>query len=910
MSSHNQAQIRQKLQQISANDLQGLAEEMACVKFPDRFGARVLQRQGRNDYAQTTKGWPDAFVSTGENELDGIEATRDTKTWAKHLKEDLAKAKDPTRPKLSGFFFVGGFPDRVPERSEIRSWEDSFVEAGIAREKITILVGSDLVLELCHPRYGATLYRVLGIPLALKYLHLMGGRPIHDSKLSLFQPTSKEFKENLVDSPPLIGTITQNLLTGGCALVRGYGAAGKTTLAELVARTDAFAATATYYVDIGPLSDEMPDADLINEMAVQADANVLFILDNIHLNLGLSENVFEHWEKHFKPLKSRLLLLGRQTENANKWNAEGIPNLELRAGVCEMKAVLRRLFAREGRVMPEIPAASLTEWGRTFGGASDPAQMAVDLIGFTAAAAQRIQSLLVGDFRLAAADAVDVIRDKYLKALVDAGELENIVRLSAMAEFEIPLTDKDLPFPARGLQESINKLGLVVRDRLGLERRPCYRLVHAAIGSLLTSAALDAEEIWNERLAAVAVNPTFGRRIIADLRRGKREPNRQLEISDVVNESLKTSSWPTKARTLYELSTLAGLALRDPALSHDEIDSLISSSSAIDQLFQNRPSVRAVGQFLSFADQKHFIRSKAKTDTELEKPGFMNAILSGTPSDLASIVRVASNGKRVLESIDLDRWQQVQLHVPRDYVGNTVSFCLFAEKFGHLDLARAPARRQLEDADPRLWYNNDLSHLSHLLRFAEADPTETKRLLEVLSNSHWILNTHRYGILGNSCGALLSFANYLPPELRPFIVTDELVRRVERELAFPIQDRKKHPSRGVCLVGGYTALGGELASPQTIDWSSTPDAASLFDDVAHSEKGDQVGTYELQLWLGIRALHRIGAAPGLVPASRGEAFLSRLTKGVPPTLQAGMIRSELIEWLIELKEQTWHLGPK
>src|ERR1700687_3213656 len=100
---HIEAQVRQKLQQIQPVTLQKLAEDLACVKFPDRFGSGVLRRPGRNDEDQTTKGWPDAFVSTGLNEVDGVEATRQAQTWRSHLEADLAHAADPEHRDLSGY---------------------------------------------------------------------------------------------------------------------------------------------------------------------------------------------------------------------------------------------------------------------------------------------------------------------------------------------------------------------------------------------------------------------------------------------------------------------------------------------------------------------------------------------------------------------------------------------------------------------------------------------------------------------------------------------------------------------------------------------------------------------------------------------------------------------------------------
>jgi len=49
MKSHIEAQVRQKLQQIHPVTLQKLAEDLACIKFPDRFGVRVPRHSGESN---------------------------------------------------------------------------------------------------------------------------------------------------------------------------------------------------------------------------------------------------------------------------------------------------------------------------------------------------------------------------------------------------------------------------------------------------------------------------------------------------------------------------------------------------------------------------------------------------------------------------------------------------------------------------------------------------------------------------------------------------------------------------------------------------------------------------------------------------------------------------------------------
>jgi hypothetical protein len=284
MSSPIEAQIRQKLQQIYPVTLQKLAEDLACVKFPDRFGRRVLRRLGRNDEDQTTKGWPDAFVSTGPNEVDGIEATRQAQTWKSHLEADLTHAADPRYRNLSGYVFVGGYPGDAPTEAQIDNWVNQFVAVGLDRAKVTILVGADLVVELCKPEYAAIRQLHLGIAAAPDWFRLLGRVPINDRRLGLFQPTQEEYDTGLVRAPTITDAVIEDLLTGRCTLVRGYGAAGKTTLAELVARHERIAPNSVWYADLAQATEETAGAAPLNEMTELAARGTLFVVDNVHLN--------------------------------------------------------------------------------------------------------------------------------------------------------------------------------------------------------------------------------------------------------------------------------------------------------------------------------------------------------------------------------------------------------------------------------------------------------------------------------------------------------------------------------------------------------------------------------------------------------------------------------------------------
>ncbi len=210
-------------------------------------------------------------------------------------------------------------------------------------------------------------------------------------------------------------------------------------------------------------------------------------------------------------------------------------------------------------------------------------------------------------------------------------------------------------------------------------------------------------------------------------------------------------------------------------------------------------------------------------------------------------------------------------------------------------------------ADSKLWYNRDLSHLSHILRFAHSPVAESRQLLETLRTSGWLADTYREGVVGQLCGALMSLANYLDEELRPLVLIRELGDRVSSELAQPFVDRERQASRPICLLGGFDALGGRLPATPQIDWSPDPQAEHALNDVAHSGTTGEVGMYELQLWFGLKALHQLRAAPLRLPQSRGEDFRTRLAGATPPTAAATSTQAKLLDWLEQLRATDWTL---
>jgi hypothetical protein len=897
-----QDRIREALRHISANDLQVLAEDVACIKYPARFGSRALIRNGRNDEGQTTKNWPDAFVPTGSNTVDGIEATRENQTWTKHLRADLAKAKDPEYFNLSGYFFIGGYPDHFASTADLIDWTDQFAAIGVPRKNIEILIGGKLVLELTAPQFAQVLQRRLGISSTAECFRLVGSTAVIEHGLGLFQPTHQELEDGLVAPPALLPSILEELSSRHCCLVRGVGAAGKTTLAQLVARAPTIAPSPAWYLDVGKFSQ--PNEPM-NDLVELAASGVLFILDNVHLDHSLADQLLQHWRNFASP-GSRLLMLGRKTKFSPGNVFSSLKEFELRGGESEMRSVVTRLYRRQGRAAPTLPPEALQEWARIFGGSSDPQKTAVDLIAFTAAVDRKITAFFEGDFRLDASDSVDAMRFRYLLPLQGKPEFKNLLRLASLAAFEIGLRDELLRDPVSAFRVSADDLGIVIEDHTGLQNRRMYKLVHDALGELIVRAApqFDAP---GERILIARVAPAVGLRLLL----GPSRPEHAAPIAKAVAESVRTGDWLKHTTDLYEITAVIRYAVGQLNIAAAVLDDQLVQGGALKRILEFVRSLRAVNAFSVWITKLRFDKALTLIGALAADPKspFNQTLHLSKASEVAILVDKHPQGPAILASINTGRWSKHQAQVPAEAASLAVAAARFFETAFRKALALEPCRRLLAAADPQLWANTNLSHLSRLVRFADSSPGLTRTLIEELTRSGWLERAYRDGALGPLAGGLMSLSNHLPQELRSCLLTPALEDRVRRQLSGNLfAESDKIVARTVCLIGAFSCIGGSI-EPAAIRWPKSNLLESLIEGFRHKNDAGLLSMHELEFWLGIRALATYRCVPPSVDSGVGERFLAELSASSPPTKAAAHTQQELLGWLRSCQASNWQLVP-
>ncbi len=450
--------------------------------------------------------------------MDGVEATTDkskSKIW-RHLEDDITKARDRT-PKLSGFVFVSGQPAIQPDADELNKWRQRFAdEAGLELECVDLVFGGQLVQELARPEFARTRAEILGLTDLPAWFELVRLSVPPGSPQAEFIPTPDDYARGRVHRPLDADRVLGHLDKEGRALVRGVGASGKTVLAWLLALDTARAGLPAYYLDLAQLGEQVVEAGngLEDDMVRFAHPRALFILDNIHLDERLAKRLAVAWEGLVISQRPRLLLVGRELYTGRGSPIAGldIPTVPLRARQAEVRGVYRRLVWRKTGLatIAEPPPEVLDRWVMTFGGDPTSPVTTTDLIAFSAAVLKRLPNLVNQIWTLTENDAIDEIREAYLKKLDDR-ETHNLMRLAAMAELDLSLPEAALADHRAGFDIASRQLGLVFLEHAGArEEYVRYRLAHAALGRLLLAAAYAPVDLANEQRVIARAHPPTG----------------------------------------------------------------------------------------------------------------------------------------------------------------------------------------------------------------------------------------------------------------------------------------------------------------------------------------------------------------------------------------------------------------
>jgi hypothetical protein len=676
-------------------------------------------------------------------------------------------------------------------------------------------------------------------------------------------------------------------------------------LAHILAADEADGARSTYYLDL--TVREFGAEELYNQAVEDfvefGGPGVTFIIDNVHLGERLAAELVGAWTEVGLSAGSRLLLLGRERNTPQGSPLGGHEPLMLRAGADELRGVVARLLAREGRSSPPICAAQTREWIATFGGDPDDPQTSVDLVAFSAAVQRQLAALGNGVMELRPEDAVEGVRTRYWRPVEAREEAANLQRLAALAVLEVVPTDDALPFPSTGFPTS-GRGGLVLFQDAGNGGRKFYRLAHPALGQLLLRAIGIADQGAGERRAAARERAALALRLAYQAV----DPDETAAMRNHFVDAARSGSWLESCANLHDAIVVARALPRENVATAAELDTALASSVHLRQLLAECRSPATWILFLSFLRQRAMSQTlesivRQGRDTSLK----LARMLLGTKAhQVASFLRFHPAGAEIMQAIPPEEWASMQLaHAPKITATETVSALIHFEKQGRPDLARPPALAQVIAADPPQWRDADLTHLSHILRLAHAEAHEAEPLIVALDSAGWLSSTVKVLSTGALSGALLSLFNHVPETVLAHLPVDALEQRVGAELRDHAASGGEPGTRAICLLGTASEICPSLSIPPDVSWPSAKVIASMVSLRVRKDSLQQLGTHEIQLWLGLVRVAELRNDPVELPNEQGRRVLRLLNVTRAPSARSDALRLRLVSRLERLDEVAW-----
>lgn len=309
----------------SAGFFQRVAEQLARGVYPDL--ADSLVPFGRRSDDKTIRGWPDAYLTKSNGSLIAIEATTAGDAATDHWQADLSKLATRLPPERRGGLIWVAWCDPAKPTDAIEMREQAS-QLGLPADDILIVFRKDLCARLRAPFHARFWINDLGLkPTSGPFSRVQDViRRLNFRQTPSIFPTAREYEEQLVYAPPVLNDIEKTLAEHRAAVVAGHGAAGKTTLAMVLAHRPRFRHAPVYYLDLtGALVDLTLAERAAEALVAIGDRQVLFIIDNAHLDPGITVRLFQQWETYGD--RSELLILTRRIR-AKVDALDGEPDLE------------------------------------------------------------------------------------------------------------------------------------------------------------------------------------------------------------------------------------------------------------------------------------------------------------------------------------------------------------------------------------------------------------------------------------------------------------------------------------------------------------------------------------------------------------------------------------------------------
>jgi hypothetical protein len=850
--------------------------------------------------------------------MDVVEATQ-SEHWSRHLHDDVNHANKLGKRRLVGFIFVAWA--KAPKPDALTKYREAFQTLGVPPESIEFVFRQQLVAELRQPAFARVWKELLRLPPACYPFELIEDAAIvgQMGDKSLFAPTLEEYREARVHRPSLATEVEDRLAKKGWALVRGVGAAGKTVLGAQIGLSRHGSGdidqvpglryrNPVYYLDLAAYTGDVAQLDVRSVLEVvtcTADRNVLFILDNVHVDEGAATKIFDHWEKC--RCGSQLLMLERLTTRAPdpKGRARPLASLEtdcleLTVGPEDLAGVFVWRFSRlRPNVRPqEPPAAARSEWHGLFG---------EDLIAFVVAVTRRISDLAGGDWQLAPEDAVEHVRRSYLDTPTTVTEGTNLMRVAALSRLEVEAPKEVLE--GDGLSGSL-RIGLVRRVKRGDFER---FYLHPGMGRLLLATQGVNLNEMGLLLEVAGRSPSCGMVIAARLEYLGRDDD-----AVKVLRSIESGSTLTQAILTPGLHyALAGCRRFDrlKVLDCQRLDERLSGQKAALRLGLARSPLDSIPSFINYAKGK-LPKLKGVVEGLLEEPAVIEELArlacSSPWGGLLGFLRSSPRAEAVVAKINKSRWECEQLSRRPKEADSVFDLVQQLGTLRRHELKNALALALVRNPELPLWNaaGVGLHQLGATLMLAKAVETEQKvHFLEAVIKKEWLQEQYaRKATVGGVAAMLYSLWGYQEEDVRSHFRIPELNERVRREVVDLGSRNGKQLFEAIQLLGCAALFG--VSTDYTIQWPSDQQIEKALGAQSYKEKREDIGNIQAQLWLGLRETARRRGVPRVrVSADEGEQLLDMWKRSHGPTDRHKILNALMVEWLEECMKADWYLQP-
>jgi transcriptional regulator with XRE-family HTH domain len=320
--------------------------------------------------------------------------------------------------------------------------------------------------------------------------------------------------------------------------------------------------------------------------------------------------------------------------------------------------------------------------------------------------------------------------------------------------------------------------------------------------------------------------------------------------------------------------------------------------------------------FLNFAaTEPRLVKVRSYLIDRLQEPRMVKVLAARacreTWTSLLSLFSVPGLSDKIVLAIQKDAWDSARAAERAVRPDFFASLAIRLRNLGRPELAQVPARVVMREANSQHWTTHTVHvrHLSHLLSLASpTSKDEQRRFLDKVLMPEWLDRQYEKASAGSLAGAIFSLLVSLDQENWQKFALPALGERAWRELSRINGEDLEHCAEALSLFGMAYAINPDFARvrqflPIGSQWMNR--IILMSNPSPHQSR---ITIRQMQLWLGVRALVRLQAAPIKLEEYLGDCMLGVIRVSIPQAQKTGGFTSQLHNWLEASAKNDWILA--